>query len=225
MISLMTPSRGRVPQLTSMILSALATATSHIEFVILADDDDIETQAACDALLIRSVVAPRSIVHSSRWDRCLPLATGDILFHANDDLLFRTPGWDRIIESFFAASGDKLWMVHGDDLGFGGTTSAAHPVVHRRWVDVLGYFIPPYFDGDYPDTWVTDIANRVGRRRFLPYVVEHMHHLLGKGEADANWRERMERQRVQDPGRIYAEREPEREADAGKLRAAMVAAE
>lgn len=221
MISIMTPTRGRVAQLSRMVESARSTAVNPIEFSILVDDDDEASFGACQSLDIACTVAPRSMIHSARWDACLPRTTGDILFHANDDIIFRTPGWDRIIADWFAASADKLWMVHGDDLGFGGENSAAHPVVHRRWVETLGYFIPPYFDGDFPDTWVTDVANRAGRRKFLPYTVEHMHHLLGKAEPDDNWRERLARQQAQDPEAIYKSREGERIADAEKLQKAM----
>lgn len=226
MISIMTPTRGRVRQFAEMVQSAWATVKdpSDVEIICWLDKDDPalgQYMDFCNPNNVKYLVGPRNVIHSSRWDRCLPLATGDILFHGNDDLLFRTENWNDVIEGWFAASADKLWMVHGDDLGFGGENSAAHPVVHRRWVDTLGYFIPPYFDGDFPDTWVTDVANRAGRRKFLPYTVEHMHHLLGKAEPDDNWRERLARQQAQDPEAIYKSREGERIADAEKLRKAM----
>jgi len=139
------------------------------------------------------LLGPRDIIHSSRWDRCLMLATGELLAHANDDIVFRTLGWDEIVEQFFATSEDKLWVVGGDDGYLHSEELAPHPIVHRRWLDTLGYIIPPYFDGEYGDLWVSDLANRLGRKKFLPFLCEHLHFSRTEkltcpkcGRADAN---------------------------------------
>jgi len=174
----MTPSRGRPEGLKRMAASARIMATNPIEIIVWLDACDpvlTENLHVCREEKIMYLIGPRSVIHSSRWDRCLPLATGDILAHGNDDIVFRTPGWDRIVEDFFAKSEDKLWLVGGDDAYLRSETLAPHPIVHRRWLDALGYIIPPYFDGEYGDTWVSEIATRIERLKFLPYVCEHLH--------------------------------------------------
>lgn len=178
MISLMTPSRGRPESLKRMAHSARATAARRIEIIVWLDVDDpalTDNIRVCREEKILYQLGPRNILHSSRWDKCLPLATGDLLAHANDDIVFRTPGWDETVEDFFAASEDKLWVVGGDDEYLHSETLAPHPIVHRRWFEILGYVIPPYFDAEWGDTWVSDLANRVGRLKFLPFICEHMH--------------------------------------------------
>lgn len=222
MISIITPTRGRVAQLTRMVESARATARGKIEFVFSVDEDDKETASACTHLGISFVTMKRDLIHSARWDKCLPITTGELLFSANDDIVMRTPGWDLMLEEEFAKCPDKILMCYGDDLSGNGENFACHPCVHRRWIETLGYFFPPYFDGDYPDAWVDDLAARIGRKKFLPFVVEHLHFFYRKAELDQTMKERLARQQKQNPALIYKQKEAERIADAEKLRKAML---
>jgi hypothetical protein len=123
-----------------------------------------------------------------------------------------------MIEREFEACPDNILMVHGDDLGCQRDKFGCHPCVHRRWVQTLGYFIPPYFDGEYGDTWVNDLANRLGRRKFLPFVTEHMHHVFNKAVIDQTTKDYQARQAKQNPAKIFRDREAERIADSEKLR-------
>jgi hypothetical protein len=229
MFSLMTPTRGRPKQLRDMAESARATARKPIEIVVRLDDDDpdlpeiLKVTKDCE---IAVVIGTRNIIHSARWDTCLPLCTGELLFHVNDDVIFRTEGWDEMVEAEFEKYPDKILMVHGNDWGFensapgvGREKFGCHPIVHRRWVEILGYFAPPYFDGDGPDTWINDLANRINRRVYLPFIVEHMHYIFGRAEPDANMNERLARQQQQQPMKIFEEKLPERIAEAAKLAA------
>lgn len=219
----MTPTRGRVPQLTRMTESARATADKpdELEFIFFVDEDDLESAIAAKRLGAKWVVGPRNIIHSARWDKCLPEATGELLFSANDDIVFKTPGWDSMLVEEFSKYPDKILMCHGDDLSGNGENFGCHPCIHKRWVEILGYFMTPYFDGDGCDTWVNDLANRIGRRIFVPYVNEHMHFIFQKAEVDTTMRERLDRQALQDPMKIYYEKEPERISEAEKLRALL----
>ncbi len=162
-----------------MASSARQMAMKPIEIIVWLDADDpalTDNLRVCREEKILYLLGPRDVIHSSRWDKCLPLATGDLLYHANDDIEFGTPSWDLMIEEEFEKCPDKILMVHGDDLFCQREHFGCHPCVHRRWVDTLGYFIPPYFDGEYGDAWVNDLANRIGRRKFLPFICEHLHY-------------------------------------------------
>ena len=218
MISIMTPTRGRQQQFSRMCESARDTAMLDVQIIAFMDCDDPSLAPGADFV----VRGPRSVIHSARWDKCLTFAKGNLLFHANDDIIFRTKYWDAMIEDFFYASNDKIWMVHGDDLGpKADARDGCHPCVHRKWVETLGYFIPPYFDGEWGDTWVNDLADRIGRDMRLPFITEHMHRIFGKAEIDQTTRDYLARQERQNPARIYREREAERVADAEKLRRAI----
>lgn len=249
----MTPSRGRPENLKRMAASARHTASRRVEIIVWLDADDprlTDYIRVCREEKILYQLGPRNVIHSSRWDRCLPLATGDLLFHMNDDVVLKTPGWNEMVEREFERYPDRILLVGGDDLYLQSKTLAPHPIIHRRWLETIGYFIPPYFDGEWGDTWASDLATRIGRLKFLPFVCEHLHfsrsnkltcpncgrddanasvasgthcnscgHLWGESRIDETAREYIERNQKQNPAQIYIDREPERIADAKKLKA------
>jgi hypothetical protein len=224
-ISVMTPSRGRPKQFRRMAESVFNTAeVCDIEMIVWLDDDDPtlpEYTELCEELGIIYLVGSRNVIHSSRWDRCLVKATGELLFHSNDDCVVGTPGWDKMVVDEFEKYPDRILMVHGDDLGCQRETFGCHPIIHRRWLDTIGYFIPDCFDGEFGDGVVNFIANRIGRRKFLPFVQEHMHHLFGKAEVDQTTLDYQQRQRKQNPAQIFKQREADWIAAADKLQAVM----
>lgn len=174
----MTPSRGRPASLKRMAASARKTATHKIEIIVWLDACDPALGAnlrVCREEKMLYLLGPRDVIHSSRWDRCLPLATGDLLFHINDDVVLKTPGWDELVEKEFEKVPDRILMVHGDDMYIQRENFGCHPIIHRRWLDAVGYFIPDCFDGEFGDHVVNFIANEIGRRKFLPFICEHLH--------------------------------------------------
>ena len=95
-----------------------------------------------------------------------------------------------------------------------------HGFLHRNWVETVGYFVPPYFASDYNDLWLTDIAKRIKRARFLPEVfTEHMHPSVGKSELDVNHQERLRRHHRENVDLVYKSLKAKRKDDAKKLKA------
>jgi len=141
---------------------------------------------------------------------------------ASDDVVMRTPGWTQTVEDAFAASADKLLLVHGDDLGPDGKWFPTFPIIHRRWAEVTGRFTAPYFSCDYADTWLYEIAKELGRLRFFPYVTEHLHWIFRKSVADQTAKEIRARGKRDQPRATFDRLAPERRAEAEKLRAFMV---
>lgn len=175
----MTPSRGRPESLKRMASTARQTALGSLEIIVWLDACDpklTENLRVCREEKMLYQIGPRDVIHSSRWDRCLPLASGDLLFHLNDDVILGTPGWDEMVEQEFEKYPDRILMVHGDDLYIQREHFGCHPIIHRRWLDAVGYFIPDCFDGEYGDHVVNFIANEIGRRKFLPFICEHLHY-------------------------------------------------
>lgn len=227
MISIMVPTRGRVAEFTRMLVSARVTATNPVEVVAYVDDDDpalADYQAVEDATIVNG---PR-IVLTQCWNECIPSARGQIFMQGNDDMVFRTPGWDVMVEEAFAEFADHILMVHGHDVpGYGhGDTFGPFPFVHRRWTEILGYFIAPYFSSDYGDAWVNDLANQIDRRRCLPFEVEHLHYSepYRKAPLDRTYQERLDRGVRDDVGKVWSDHAQERRLDADKLRAATAGA-
>lgn len=223
MISVLIPTRKRAAMLTRCIESMRVTAVGEVEAVLYIDEDDESSVQLARMLGVKYKAGPRRTL-SSLWNECFSIASGDILQQGNDDVIYRTPAWDKHVEETFATCPDKILMVHCDNRSAYSADFGTHPFVHRKWVETLGYFTPPYFSSDYGDTWINALANAVGRRRFLPDVVEHMHYTLGKAEVDSTTKERLERHQRDNPGALYDRFAPQREADAAKLRTVMRAA-
>jgi hypothetical protein len=220
MISVLIPTRKRGGWLTRMVQSMRATRTGDVEAIVYIDDDDLSSVEVARMLGIKHKVGPR-IVLSACWDELLPLASGEIFMQGNDDIIFRTPGWDRQVETAFVHCPDRILLVHGDDGAWFEGKYGTHCCVHRRWIDAVGFFIAPWFSSDYGDTFLNWCADQLGRRRKLPYLVEHMHFSLGKADIDQTTSERLERHARDNPEALYEKLLPARLTAVDKLRKAM----
>lgn len=226
-ISILVPTRGRPREFSRMIRSAFETATypRFIEVVSYHDDNDPELDMYPDFRLHSMfdhypAVGPQ-ILLSEAWNNCFRRSHGGILMHCGDDIVFRTEGWDVEVRRAFARYPDHIVLVHGDDCSPNTDALATHGFMHRKWVETLGYFVPPLFSSDWNDVWLTEVADMIGRRVKIPIVTEHMHYAFGKSEYDVTYRQREERGVRDDVGQIYADNAPWRESDAQKLREVM----
>lgn len=221
-VSVLLPTRGRPGNVRRVVESARATADLPPDFVFYVDDDDPASVEAVTGVGATLLVGPR-IVLSEAWNRCYEEARHDVVMHCGDDIIFRTSGWDRLVLEKFDEVPDKIAFVHGRD-GFQDAALGTHGFVHRRWVETVGYFVPPYFASDYNDLWLTEVADALGRRYYLPELyTEHMHPVIGKGPLDRTHQERIARHSAEDCDRTWRETAPLREADVRKLRDAIEA--
>jgi Glycosyl transferase family 2 len=235
LISVLVPSRGRPDMLARAIRTAYETATHarRVEVVVWLDDDEpneldymfkAKFSAPLDGSLpesVRVITGPRKLL-SECWNTCYEHARGEILMHCGDDVTFNTPGWDQRVREEFEKLPDRIGLVFGDDLSTNFPDLATHGFVHRRWVQAVGYFLPPLFSSDWNDVWISEVAKRVGR--LVPMsdvVIEHHHYTFGKAERDQTHAEREERGIADGVVDLYKKTEPERELDAQKLKAVM----
>lgn len=221
-ISILCPTRNRVDSMRRLVTSAREMAANplDVEFIFYVDDDDEASATAADDLGGCAVRGPR-IVLSEMWNRCWDESTSDVAMHCGDDIIFRSRDWDLHVTRAFERHPDRLVLVHGRD-GYQDAGLATHGFLHRRWVETLGYFVPPYFSSDYNDTWVTEIADAVGRRVYLPDVyTEHMHPVVGKGVWDQTHQERLARHQRDNVEQLYRDLLPKRLEAIEKLRRAI----
>src|SRR5882724_11381215 len=114
MISILCPTRKRYAEFLRMFQSIMETAADpkNVEVVAYLDEDDpTDYENLCGTLFLRG----KRIVLSNMWNKCASKASGDIFGQANDDIIFRTHGWDAIVENEFAKVPDRIAMVHGSD--------------------------------------------------------------------------------------------------------------
>lgn len=225
LISILTPTRGRPDNITRLISSALDTALhpNLIEFVFYVDYDDhssdnVIERASMTGARTMTIVGDR-IVLSEMWNVCARAAHADVMMHCGDDIVFRSEGWDKLVIDEFAKYPDGIVLVHGRD-GYQDERLATHGFRHRNWMNVVGTFVPPYFSSDYNDTWVTEVADKLGRRRYIPEIyTEHMHPVVNKGPLDLTHQERLQRHERDNPGQTYAQLTRVRQEEVGILQA------
>lgn len=219
MISILCPTRNRLDAMRRLVQSARETAANptEIEFIFYVDEDDEPSAALADELDATVVRGPR-IVLSEMWNRCWDEAKYDVAMHCGDDIIFRSRDWDLHVLYAFERFPDKIVLVHGRD-GYQDANLATHGFRHRNWVNATGYFVPPYFSSDYNDTWVTEVADALGRRVYVPEVyTEHMHPVAGKGTWDQTHQERLARHTRDNVEQKYRDLLPQRLDDIAKLR-------
>lgn len=222
MISLLVPSRKRIESLMRMWDSAcdLAIDKNNIEMILAIDKDDIVTAKYIlehNDDRIKIILQPRDRNLSRLWNQCSILATGDIMMHCGDDIVFRTNNWDKIVTDSFDRYNDKIVFVYGKD-GINDQAIGTHGFLHRNWVNTLGYFVPPYFSADFNDLWLTDVARKIDRLCFINELyTEHMHFMVGKSGQDEVYRERREMRKQDNCEMLYISMDNKRFRDAAKL--------
>ena len=173
MISICLASRKRPEPFKEMYLSAIVMADnpSDIEFIVYRDDDD-ETEYHKSENIIYITGPRKNLVEMV--NKCYKKASGDIFMHFCDDMVFKTAHWDTKAKKMFETySPDKILLLCPDNSdwnrwGFGTTF-----FLHKNWVDVLGYFLPPYL-GEGTDRWLNDVA-LLARRRLHDFDITTNH--------------------------------------------------
>jgi glycosyltransferase involved in cell wall biosynthesis len=226
MISILCPTRGRPDSVVRLVKSIQATAVGAVELILHVDYDDptvdevLALAGPGSGGLVRVLVDNRMLL-SQYWNRCADIARGELLMQCGDDLVFHTPGWDATFTQAFDQYPDKIALVYGDD-GLQHERIATHGVLHRRWVDTVGYFVPPHFASDYNDLWLTEVAAALGRLVYLPEVyTEHLHPAAGKATWDRTHQERLARHATEQVDHTWHTTAHLRARDVELLRAVM----
>lgn len=223
MISILVPSRGRPNQLHRLTDSIYQTADNcdDLEIITYVDDDDPEGLEYLELPDLRLLIHGPRILLSEAWNECWRQSQGNILMHCGDDIIFRTKSWDQKVKAAFAEYPDNIVFVHGNDGSDKGTWFGTHGFIHRDWADMVGYFVPPFFASDYNDKWLNDVAESLGRKRYVDILTEHMHPAFGKGEWDQTHKERIERHWAEDVDKIWNNTQHLREGDIERLKMAL----
>lgn len=200
-ICLCVPTRGR-PEGVKRLLESICDTTAHLDrvsVVFRVDDDQEEADwwpvTTRGPMHIHTLSRPRGVL-SDYWTECAHYMMGletrfDTFMQCADDIVFRTEGWDDLVDLAFSRYPDEIALVYGRDL-MHDQKLATHGFVSRRWVETVGYFTPSGFASDYGDSWIDSIAMALGRRVFVKdMITEHMHYSNGKAPVDATTRDRL----------------------------------
>jgi len=180
-ISICCPTRGR-PANMRRLSKWIMDRSSHpenIELLFYVDNDDVESINQAAEMVtnppghaVGYLVGPR--LDLSKLNNILAKdASNDIIFILGDDVVVESDGWDDIVYEQFERTEDKIMVLYGED----GVQDriATHFLIHKNWVDTLGYVVPPIFPGDWQDEWITDVAVTIKRLVFDPRL-KFMHY-------------------------------------------------
>jgi hypothetical protein len=186
-ISLILPTRGRPSLARTMLDSVVETAAQpdRVEAVLYLDRDDAASHPIDQPFLrVQKLILPRANM-GAMTRAAYAASRGRYVMLANDDLFFRTPGWDVAVVEAFHAVPDDIALVWGNDL-FHGASFPTHPILSRTACEILGGICPGQYHRDYIDTHLYDVFAQLrelghDRLHYLAEVVfEHVHVDCGK---------------------------------------------
>ena len=184
-IRVFVPSRGR-PDRAALTVQTIRDTAPDVKVVVAIDpDDDVAAYVAAvgpHLLVLKDRVGytgTLNLLAEMYWDH------DTILGAFGDDVLFRTPRWDSLVEEALSAPG----IAYGNDL----VHAKGHPTaifMHSVLAKALGYLAIP----QSRHLWVDDAWKELGQRtdtlRYIPEAIfEHMHPAVGKAEMDQTYHE------------------------------------
>lgn len=179
MISILIPSRGRVKFLDRTIKSIWDTSSSKgaVEILLRVDEDDKETINYLNNLKhlssIQVVIGSRKEGYKSLpyfFNEIAKVAKGNPLMCCNDDVIFETKDWDKIIEEVAGYYYDGIFNI--------GVNTRLNreifvfSVISKQWVEIVGYINDTRLF--YSDVFLKDVSDALGRSIYLPdVIIEH----------------------------------------------------
>ena len=175
--SLLCPTRGRPFMALKYARSALQTAThpEAVEILMYVDGDDPslkEYQKTFQNLPVQLITGTSRGVGAA-WNALAKRALGHYFIMGNDDLIHKTPGWDDIIWRKTGRFSDEIVLLFTAD-GIKDGTQCCFPIVSNKWVQVLGEYLPEYYNFFYHDTDLHDIALQIGDPARVCYIKDVM---------------------------------------------------
>ncbi|MDQ2962579.1 MAG: hypothetical protein M3R31_05385 [Pseudomonadota bacterium] len=165
-IALLLATRKRPDKLLRALESfgALAARVDKLVAVIGIDDDDEESIAVARTYAGKTGVlwsiAPRELTLGHLWNRLARLGHAcDILALSVDDYVMRTEGWDEGYRSAVSLMPKGYGTAFPADPLHPGRCTL--PVITRRLMDRMGFFVPPWFPFWFHDSWLGELGSYI----------------------------------------------------------------
>jgi len=194
-IGLLMPARERV-NLNLTLISSIITTVKDINNITLymgIDDDDptkdIQKKIADAVPFVKYVP-----IHNENkflglgkiWNILARQCNDDIFGYIGNDMIFRTPNWDEIILNEFQNNcpKDNIQLIYCNDDHRPGDM-CVNAFIHRRYMEVVGYFIREEFLINWSDRWLMQMFGAFNRLKYMPDVhIYHNHWVFGQRQKD-----------------------------------------
>jgi hypothetical protein len=173
-ISVLIPTRRRLVRLQTLLDSLAHTPPESVELVFRVDSDDRETvnylSEHCDRCVV--MIGPRYDGYRSMpifYNEMAALATGDVLLCGNDDMIFRTDCWARLVLEAANCYPDGVFNI-----GVSTYNEAHYPfsIVSRKATERMGFLWDPRIF--WGDIFLRDVMAWFDRCVMVPSV--HIDH-------------------------------------------------
>ncbi len=166
-ISLLLPSRERSKKFKRMLISLKSKCLNinRVEILLLLDEDDKEITNYRKLIendfknLNIKLIIKNLKTHALRNNYLASISNGDVLFPANDDMIFISNHWDHNIDIEFSKIDMKkpycLWINSGKKYNY---LHCDFPILNKAWYKSLGYVGSEFFSFWYLDTWICDLS-------------------------------------------------------------------
>lgn len=193
-ISMLVPSRNRLNLQLTFINSIITTVDdiNNVNLYFGIDDDDPSreiTLKMTDAIPFVNVVPIHNegkfIGLGNMWNILAGNVTDDVFFYGGDDMIFKTQGWDTEILKEFDEKhlpDDKIKLVHCHD-GHRNGELCVNAFVHRKYFELMGYFVRPEFMINWSDQWLHQSFEAFGRIYYKPEIMIFHNHWVFGGRA------------------------------------------
>ena len=109
----------------------------------------------------------------------------DLLMVSNDDQVYITKEWDIRLDEEAAKFPDGIFVFWFNDR-LQSERTCCFPILSQKWGELLLYCSPTMMEHFYCDTWLMDVAARIGRAVYIPDIfVEHIAAWAGLAPQDA----------------------------------------
>ena len=179
-ISILLPTRERSKKFNRMLNTLINTCNdiSRIEILLLIDEDDKETnlykqilrEKIYEKLNIKIIIKDLK-THAIRNNFLAKMCNGEIIFPINDDMIFVSKKWDKVIDKEFSKNVQNdpfcLWIKSNVKYRY---LHCDYPIINREWYNRLGYVGSENFNFWYLDTWICDLSILSGRYIVTPDI-------------------------------------------------------
>jgi len=228
-IAMLVPSRERIVGKRALAGSIMKTANNldNVRLYFGIDDNDptkpeaLKISQEFPFVKIIEIPSTEKFEGLGRlWNICARATNEEIMAMIGDDMVFVTKGWDdKILEEFDSAHcpSDNLKMVYCYD-GRHGPKIAVNAFVHRKYMDITGYFMREEFKVDFIDLWLHQIFASLGRIKYRGDIhIEHNHWSFGKMAVDNTARNLRGNNYPEFSQRMWASTKNERVIEAQKI--------
>jgi len=193
-IALLLPTRERMNNKINFLISALARCKSPENYTLyMGLDKDDPTLERCQKLAqainnLKVIIIPPNPSGKFSlgyfWNVLAKESTEEIISMLGDDFIFSSDNWDEEIINEFKNCKDNFKLVCGND-GHRGDGFASWLFIHRRYIDVTGYFMREEFSRNWIDQWLDNMYTAFGRKTYRKdVIITHNHWVFGASKFD-----------------------------------------